>query len=159
MAERKSSAGPFLSVNGWVGVEGTFAGFELSRRKSPSDLGELVGPVFQAADYRSLVGRPNVIARYQARDRIRPFHGNAGLAERGEVLAVGDVVADIVAHCRCSSTESGRNQPADLVQINGNARAERVGGRNRLARVLRPDCVPGSGNGRGMVALALNPTA
>lgn len=50
-----------------------------------------------AAD-RGTIGRPDVVARLKVRDRVGPCHGDAGLAESREVIAIGDVVAEIVAH-------------------------------------------------------------
>src|SRR5690242_218170 len=69
-------------------------------REAPSQLDEFVRAVFQSPNYRSFVRRPDVLARLQVRCSLRPSHGNAGLAERREIIAVWDVIAEVVAHAR-----------------------------------------------------------
>src|SRR5439155_20472265 len=71
-----------------------------SRWETPPQLGELVRAVFQPPDHRTFVGRPDVLAWLQVRRGLRPAHGNAGLAKRREIIAVCDVVPEIVAHAR-----------------------------------------------------------
>ena len=44
------------------------------------------------------VGRPDVVARLQVRRGLRPAHRDAGLAEGRQIVAIGNVVAEIVAH-------------------------------------------------------------
>src|SRR5436190_9023725 len=72
--------------------------FRSSRWETPSQFGKLVRAVFEPPDHRSFVGRPDVFAWLQVRRGLRPAHGNAGLAKRREIIAVCDVVAEIVAH-------------------------------------------------------------
>src|ERR1700752_3728662 len=88
----------------------------LSRWEAPSDLGEVVRAVFEPPDHRSLVGRPDIVARFEVRGCVRPFHGDAGLAERGEVVRIWDVVPKIVAH-RCSPPFAVAALPVPLARL------------------------------------------
>src|SRR5438067_595362 len=72
--------------------------FGTSRWEAPPQLSKLVHSVLQPSDDGDLVGRPDVFPRLKIRCRLGPSDGNAGLAERCEVVAVGDVVAEVVAH-------------------------------------------------------------
>jgi hypothetical protein len=49
-------------------------------------------------DSDAITGRLDIVAGLEVRDRVRPFYRDASLAERGEVIAIGDVVAEIIAH-------------------------------------------------------------
>jgi len=67
-------------------------------RKTPSQFRELVRPVLKSADNRGTLGRPDVVAWFQVRGRAWPLHRNARLTERREIAAVGDLIAEVVAH-------------------------------------------------------------
>jgi hypothetical protein len=49
--------------------------------KTPSQLRKLIRPIFEAADYRGTIGRPDVFAGFQIWGRVGPCHRNAGLTE------------------------------------------------------------------------------
>src|SRR5207245_10377677 len=57
-----------------------------------------VGPAFKAADDRGAIGRPDILARLQVWGRMWPLHWNASLSKGREIIAVRDVIAEIVAH-------------------------------------------------------------
>ena len=66
--------------------------------ESPAQDDKLVCPVLKAADGGRGIGRPNVVPGLQVRRRRRPSHGDARFAECGEIAAVGDAIAVVVAH-------------------------------------------------------------
>src|ERR1051326_2774673 len=70
------------------------------RGKAPSQLRKLVRAIFEPPDHRSLVGRPDVLSWLKVRGGFRPAHRNAGLAEGREIVAIRNVVAEVVAHAR-----------------------------------------------------------
>src|SRR5690242_8957619 len=67
-------------------------------QKAPPQFRELIRPILEAAYDGSTISRPDVIARFQVRGRSWPLHGNTGLTEGREIFAVGDVIAEVVAH-------------------------------------------------------------
>src|SRR5205085_12030137 len=67
-------------------------------RETPSEFGELVRSGFEPPDHRGFIGRPDVLAWFQVGYGGRPLHRNPGLAEGREVIAVGDVISEVVAH-------------------------------------------------------------
>jgi hypothetical protein len=72
--------------------------FWSSRWEAPPEFSELVRPVFESPDHGGLIGRPDIFAWFEVWGCVRPCHGDAGLTKRREVVAIGDVVAVIVAH-------------------------------------------------------------
>ena len=70
----------------------------LGRWEAPTEFREFVLAIFEPADHRGTIGWPDVIARLEVRDRVRPCDGDAGLGERREIVRVGDVVSEVVAH-------------------------------------------------------------
>jgi hypothetical protein len=55
-------------------------------------------PVVSPAKHRSDLGRPDVIARLKIWDGRRKYDRCADLTERREIVAVRDVVAEVVTH-------------------------------------------------------------
>jgi hypothetical protein len=79
------------------------------RGEPPTQFDKLVRSVFEPADDGSFVGRPDVFTRLEIWSGAREPHGYANFAERCEIVAVGDVVAEVVAHGRASfSPVAGR---------------------------------------------------
>src|SRR5690242_6400837 len=74
--------------------------FGSSRWEAPSQLSKVIRSVFKPADYGSLVGRPDVLSWLKVRRGFRPSHRNAGLAEGHEIIAIWDVITEVVAHAR-----------------------------------------------------------
>jgi hypothetical protein len=89
-------------------------------RKAPPQLRELIRTVFKTTDDRGTLGRPDVVSGFEVRSRVRPLHRNASLTERGEIVTVGNVISEIIAHrirprtarraewscCRCTDCSS-----------------------------------------------------
>jgi hypothetical protein len=75
----------------------------LSRGKAPPEFRELVDPIFGAADNGGTVGRPDVVARLEVWDRVRPFDGDAGRRERCQIVGAIDVIPIVVAHVKTSA--------------------------------------------------------
>src|SRR5258706_5551074 len=82
------------------------------RRNAPTQLNKL-DPVLAPPKDRRGFGRPDIVARFEIGGRDREYDGDADLAESFQIGAVGDVVAEIVAHrqtCRLlSNTRSTEN--------------------------------------------------
>ena len=70
----------------------------LCRREAPTQDRELERAILQASDNRSRFGWPNVVSRLQVRSGGRPSDGNASFAKRREIVAVGNEVAEVIAH-------------------------------------------------------------
>src|SRR5205814_4160566 len=68
------------------------------RWRAPPQFRELVFPVFKTADDGGTIGRPDVVARFHIWGRVWPLYGNSSLIEGGEIIAVWDVIAEVVAH-------------------------------------------------------------
>src|SRR5439155_7888862 len=64
----------------------------------PPQFREFFCPVFKTADDGGTIGWPDVVARFQIWGRIWPLYGNSSLIEGGEIIAVWDVIAEVVAH-------------------------------------------------------------
>src|SRR5258708_38625043 len=61
-----------------------------------------------AANDRGTIGRPDVLARFQVWGGVWPLHWNASLTEGREIVAVRDVIAEVVAHGPSPVGISGR---------------------------------------------------
>src|SRR5438045_8674921 len=72
--------------------------FGPSRREAPSQFRKLIRSVCEPPNHRSLISGPDVLARLQMRSSLGPSDRNTGLAEGGEVIAIRNVVAEVVAH-------------------------------------------------------------
>src|SRR6266550_4889709 len=71
-----------------------------SRWEAPPQLRKCIRPVFEPPNYRSLVGRPDVLSWLKVRRGFRPSHRNKSLAEGGEIIAIWNMVAEVVAHAQ-----------------------------------------------------------
>src|SRR5260221_13283415 len=93
-------------------------------RETPTLSRNLVRAVFEPPNDRSFVGRPDVFARLEIWGGAREPDGYPTLAECREVVAVGDVIAEIVAHisyspdARWVTTHVDRRLIFPLAQIN-----------------------------------------
>jgi hypothetical protein len=65
-----------------------------------------------AANDRGAIGWPDVLARFQVRGRVRPPHRNASLTEGCEIIAVGDVIAEVITHGTCYRILGGVASPS-----------------------------------------------
>src|SRR5213075_417577 len=72
--------------------------FGPSRWEAPSQLSKVIRSVFQPPDHRGFVGRPDVLSWLQIRRSLRPSHRNACLAKRRDIIAVWNVVSEVVTH-------------------------------------------------------------
>jgi len=73
---------------------------EAPPQRSPPQLRKLIRAVFEPTNHRDFIGRLDVLARLQVRRGLRPSHGDACLAEGREIIAIRNMVAEIVAHSR-----------------------------------------------------------
>ena len=66
----------------------------LAKRKPATRVRRIAVP----KEDRGTIGRPDVVARFQVRGCVRPLHRNANLTEGGKIIAVRNVIAELVAH-------------------------------------------------------------
>src|SRR5882762_1820682 len=77
--------------------------FRPRRRKAPPQLRQL-NPLLLPSENGRGLGRPNVVAGRQVRRGFREYDGRADLTERRQIVAIGHIVPEIVAHSwTCSS--------------------------------------------------------
>jgi hypothetical protein len=66
--------------------------------KAPPGFREFVCPIFKPPNDGGAISRPDVVARFEIGDRVRPFDRDARLGERREVVSVIDIISIVVAH-------------------------------------------------------------
>jgi hypothetical protein len=109
--------------------------FRLRRREAPAQHSKLVRAILKATNDGTWIGRPDVVTRLQVWRSCRPFHSDAVLTERSEVVAIRDMIAVVVAHGRRHSFSRAQSlERAGFVVMK---RPREIGARTAAGPLLR----------------------